>query len=243
MKVITSLRENINLNNEDCFLTVGIFDGIHLGHQFLLNYLKEKAKNSLSCVITFSNSLKSNNNLLTIDEKLNFFNSIGIDSVILLKFTNNLSNTSYKDFLRKVKNSTRFTNLILGKGSAFGKNKEGTEDKIINMSDELKFSCEYIKKLIYRNEPISSSEIKKHILNKNFYFVKKMLGKPYHINLLSLYDHIEKYFLPPSGKYKIIIEQKKKKYSKYIKINAERKMVFIEDDNLDKNFPIKLIFQ
>ncbi len=243
MKIITSLTESINLNNKDCFLTIGIFDGIHLGHQFLLRYLKEKAKNSLSCVITFSNSHKKNNNLLTIDEKLDFFNFIGIDTVILLEFTHDLLNTPYKDFLEKAKLSTGFTYLILGKGSVFGKNKEGTEEKIIKTSDELSFSCEYINKLIYKNEPISSSEIKKQILNKDFDLAKKMLGKPYLISMNSLKERIEKYFLPPSGKYKIIIEQKKKKYSKYIKINAERKRIFIEDDELDKNFPVKLIFQ
>src|SRR5437870_1942743 len=133
MKVIPSLNE-ANGFPHPVILTIGNFDGVHLGHQAVLNAVKEKAKIEQlpSAVITFENHpstiLRPNHpflSLTSLPHKLKLFEKLGIDLVVVLRFTLNFSEQSAETFLHTVHQNLPFRELILGYDAKFGHDRQG----------------------------------------------------------------------------------------------------------------------
>lgn len=145
-------------------LTIGFFDGVHAGHRFLFSELKKRGR---PAAITFSNhpsealGKKTPRLLTTLQEKLSLLQECKVELVIVLPFTKELAATSYIDFLQQVKDHLDFRYLVLGKGDALGKGREGDEVHLQLLEDELDFQAVFLPKLSYDGEPISSERIRR----------------------------------------------------------------------------------
>ncbi len=214
---------------EPCLLTMGNFDGIHLGHQSLLRYmqnLKGIKKDHKIVVITFINHplevlhpTHAPRMICCLEQKLLLLQEQGVDIVCLLEFTKELSELPYDIFIRDLKSSCNFTDLILGQGSSFGKDRQGIEENVKPLSEELGFACHYLPKYSQGDLTISSGNIRKLIQRGELKEVAKLLGRPYSLFVtLELSDqhfvvagedlqHLE---LPSPGTYncKIIFSEK-----------------------------------
>jgi riboflavin kinase/FMN adenylyltransferase len=153
-------------------LSIGMFDGVHLGHQHLLTELKKRGK---AAVVTFSShpadTLKPGTAphlICTLEKKLTLLQKQGADLIISLPFTPSLASLSYDTFLKQVRQRLPFSTLILGQGSSFGHKKEGTEEKILHLATEMNFEALYLPKFICEGEVVSSKKIRALIEQGNF---------------------------------------------------------------------------
>ncbi len=168
-------------------LTIGSFDGVHLGHQFLLKTLKAKLPpNSRIAVFTFANhpshhfTPHSPTPLICPPlQKAKLLESYGADLVILSHFTPELSRTPFDQFLRQLKEKLSFTHLVLGEGATFGKKREGNEENIKQLAPTLEFQVEYLPKFNLHDTALSSGRVRELIAKGQLHDVHECLGRSY----------------------------------------------------------------
>jgi hypothetical protein len=181
-------------------LTIGVFDGVHRGHQAVLSHL-----NSQSIVVTFSNHpsgiLKGASPFLlsSIRLKLAFLTECGIEKTIVIPFTRDLSEMSFVDFLK----SFSFRHLILGVDAVFGKGGLGQADTLRVLGLQRGFTVQIIPKLSDAGQPISSSRIRSLIQNGKLNEAEKLLGRPYCFDYSPQSEFDPTIALPPDGSYTV----------------------------------------
>lgn len=189
MQLFRTLEKPLTLN-QSAVLTIGNFDGVHLGHQTILNKVKElsKVEQLLSAVITFKNhpSWILNPNqpthlLTTPEQKIKLLESLGIDIVVMIDFDQKFSNLSADDFLEKVSNVLPFRYLILGYDAKLGKDRKGDADRIQEIAKKNHFCVDYIPAFSIKGKPVSSSTIRKCISEDDLKTAEELLGRPYSI--------------------------------------------------------------
>jgi FAD synthase len=186
--IIHTKLEKIQNLKKPIFLTIGMFDGLHLGHSKILNYILENGKTSV--VITYNkhplsiiNPTKTPKNIFSLKHKLDLFEKMGIDIVFVLDFDDKFSKLSYRDFIFSLKSYLNFSTLVLGKGASFGYKNQGDEKNIKKLSEKLKFNFCYLDLVKYENRIISSSILRKLIKNGYMRLVKSHLKRPYDLIL------------------------------------------------------------
>ena len=162
-------------------LTIGIFDGVHRGHQHLLQELK---KRGTSVVLTFSTHpseiLQPHHPcpmICTLAERLNLLEQYGTDLTLLLPFTSDLAKTPYDHFIKHLHETLPFDYLILGEKAVLGKNGEGDEMAIKNLAKKLNFEALYLPKFILEGEVVSSRKIRQLLENNHITQAARLLGR------------------------------------------------------------------
>ncbi len=176
-------------------ISVGSFDGIHLGHRTLLNTLISacKEKKLKSGIITFSRPLPSikhsqdyDGDLSTLNQRLSIFESLGIDFVVVVDFNDAFARTSGSDFLLCLKKT--FNMKFLAEGIDFRCGYKGATD-----SQAIKYFCQsngveynFVEPVYFENgaeeERVSSSFIRKMIIKGYFSTVQTLLERPYQLD-------------------------------------------------------------
>ncbi len=178
---------------QSCVATIGKFDGVHLGHQLILDQLKQKAEqfNLPSLVILIEphpeeffadNADNSPARLTILREKLELLESFGIDFVFQLKFDKALSELSAEDYIKEILiEGLGIASFIVGNDFRFGHKRAG-DFSLLQHSGEL-FGFEVIETAAYeRNgQRISSTFIREQLANSDFSLVEQLLGRPYSI--------------------------------------------------------------
>jgi len=199
-------------------LTIGNFDGVHLGHQTILKTLRQKAGEGTIGVVTFSNHpshvLANREPVPQIffpELKFEFLKQFGVNVVYLLEFTKELASQNYDIFLKNLKSAFPFDMLILGEGATLGKKREGTPEKIKAVGDSLAFSTIYLAKQTAQDKEISSGTIRILIQQGVIKEASSLLGHPYILEgsisssgELTLPSGL---CLPPDGKYPIVLDE------------------------------------
>ena len=172
-------------------LTLGVFDGLHLGHQKIMQRVVERAAatDSVPTVITFDPHpravLYPENApplLQTLDQRLANFEVLGIRQTIVVPFDKTFAGQDAEVFLRGiVYERLQAREVYLGEGFAFGKNRGGNIESLIKISRELGFYAEEIAEITLRNTRISSSKIRHLLAAGKINLARRMLGRPYGI--------------------------------------------------------------
>jgi riboflavin kinase/FMN adenylyltransferase len=170
-------------------LTLGVFDGLHLGHQLVMNTVVDRAKaiGAVPTVITFDphpravlHPESAPPSLQTLDQKVEGFSVLGIEQTIVINFTKEFSLIKAEDFLREiVKERLQAKEVYLGQGFAFGHAREGHIDLLRRVSRELDFVADEVPEVRLRNQRVSSSKIRKLLAEGKVNFARCMLGRPY----------------------------------------------------------------
>ena len=183
MQILSNLFE-IKLS-KSTIATIGTFDGIHIGHQKILNSLARFAKeNSLkSVVITFDphprkiiNKKNSIELINTIEEKKEKLKTLGIDYLIVQKFDEKFSETEAKKFVEILKNNINIEKLIVGYDHRFGKNRNADINDLKKYGKELNFEVIEIDALEIEEVNISSTKIRSAIKDGNIRLANSYLG-------------------------------------------------------------------
>ena len=170
-------------------VTLGTFDGVHLGHRGLIEkVLKEaRSRSTRAVVLTFEphpRTVISPNEapklLTTLVEKLKRFEEMGVEEVAVLRFDLNLSELEAVSFVRQVLiRKLDLGKLIIGYDHCFGKDRSGGIALLKKLSKEFTFDLEVFGPVHHRGEPISSSRIRKAISAGEFDEALEMLGQDY----------------------------------------------------------------
>lgn len=184
------LGEETKLN--PCIATVGFFDGVHKGHQFLIkNIIDEAKRNNLeSTVITFDRHprevLQSDYKpemLSTYDEKLVMLSLTGIDNCITIPFDLEMANLSAHDFMEKIlRDSLNVKTLIIGYDNRFGhyNSREGFDD-YVSYGKEIGINVIKSEAYIMHGVNVSSSVIRSFVSEGEVEMAAQCLGRPYTI--------------------------------------------------------------
>jgi riboflavin kinase / FMN adenylyltransferase len=170
-------------------LTLGVFDGLHLGHQLILRTVTERAAalGAVPTVITFDphpravlHPESSPPLLQTLDQKVEAFGVSGIQQTIVIRFTEKFSLVRAEDFLREtVKDRLHAKEVYLGCGFAFGHNREGNIELLRRVSRQLGFFADEVPEVRFRGQRVSSSRIRKLLSEGKVNLARRMLGRPY----------------------------------------------------------------
>lgn len=184
MKHYHSLEE-VTLQNS--WLTVGVFDGVHRGHQEIIHKLTAGAHASgiPAVVLTFdphpANVLgRGEIGLLTLpDERAELLASMNVDVVITERFTRELSVVTAFDFMSRLKRHLGLKHLLIGYDFALGKGREGNAPRLTELGGDLGYSVEVVSALSDESGVISSTEIRKLVSVGNVAEAAQLMGHPY----------------------------------------------------------------
>jgi riboflavin kinase/FMN adenylyltransferase len=170
-------------------LTLGVFDGLHLGHQEIMKTVVRRAKavRAVPTAITFDPHPRAvlfpesaPPLLQTLDQRLANFEVLGIEQAIVIPFTREFATTDAEGFLRSVVHDRLHAREVyLGKGFAFGKDRGGNIELLRRMSEELGFFADEVPEVCLRGHRISSSKIRKQLAAGHVNLTRRMLGRPY----------------------------------------------------------------
>jgi len=171
---------------KDILLTIGVFDGVHLGHKHLISRLKELARKQgyLSGVITFSQHPREVlspqtrlPSLTGIEQRIALLQDEGVDIVIPLPFTPQLAALSPKQFLTLLKEYLKMKGLVIGPDFALGKDRQGDIDALRRLGKEMGFSVTVVPPMTMDGEIVSSTAIRKALAEGDMKRVQKLLGR------------------------------------------------------------------
>ncbi|HKV33314.1 MAG TPA: bifunctional riboflavin kinase/FAD synthetase [Pyrinomonadaceae bacterium] len=170
-------------------LTLGVFDGLHLGHQLIMKTVVERARETgaVPTVITFDPHPRAVLHpesapplLQTFDQKVEGFGVLGIEQTIVVRFTKDFSNVSARDFINDVvMDRLHAREVYLGKGFAFGHNREGNIELLKRLGAELSFIAGEVPEVRFRGQRVSSSKIRELLARGQVNLARRMLGRPY----------------------------------------------------------------
>lgn len=180
-------------DSKESITTIGMFDGIHIGHQKVITHCVETAKSNSQqvVVISFSNHptsyfSKSNTNdfklITTVDEKFVLLKDLGVDVLFIIPFDEFIATISAKQFVEEILLSCLHTkSFVLGYDNRFGFNREGSIN-FVNTYYSNKIQTFEIEAESLENEIVSSTRIKTYLQEGNITKVNSMLGRFYSLN-------------------------------------------------------------
>ena len=172
-------------------VTIGTFDGIHLGHQEILSRLIKSSKNKdlNSVVLTFFphpriilNKYNEVKMIDTLDEKIIHLNEIGIDSLVIHPFDKNFSLLSANQFIKDfLVDKLKIKHIIIGYDHRFGKGREASVTDLKNYADDYDFTVEEIKAQEIEKITVSSTKIRNSINQGDIKTTEKYLGRYFNL--------------------------------------------------------------
>ncbi|MCJ7508724.1 MAG: bifunctional riboflavin kinase/FAD synthetase [candidate division Zixibacteria bacterium] len=170
-------------------ITLGTFDGVHLGHRMILENLKEKAskRKAKSIAVTYEphpQSIVSPSDapliLTTLEEKLDLLEEFQIDETVVIDFDQELANYSADRFVHEILvDKLDVGAVVIGYNHGFGKNRTGNLELLKEEGKKRGFEVEVVPPVEYEKKPISSSRIRRSLKQGHFEDVLKMLGHGY----------------------------------------------------------------
>ncbi|KAA3617722.1 MAG: bifunctional riboflavin kinase/FAD synthetase [Calditrichaeota bacterium] len=156
-------------------VTIGTFDGIHLGHLKILEQVLKIGKDSglQSTLVTFKthpkvvlnsqldNSVKL---LASYDEKFELLEKLGIEKVLVIDFTKEIANLSHQQFVERILiDKLDMQHLVIGHDHAFGKNRSGNFESLTELSKEINFQLSRVEPHFVEDKPASSSVVRNYL--------------------------------------------------------------------------------
>ena len=172
--------------DRECALSVGVFDGVHLGHRHLISNLLREADRTdrLSAVVTFRNHpatvLRQGAQmplLMDLDDRIGALKELGVDIVVPVTFDWELSQLSAHQFLMKLADKLRMRSLIVGPDFSIGHDRDGTVETLPTLSRKLGFSFHVVEPLIDRQHMVKSTAIRKLVAAGDMKAASRMLGR------------------------------------------------------------------
>lgn len=183
MNIITNLSIQ---DGEQIAATVGFFDGVHRGHQYIIEQLKKvaKANDIKSAVITFKTHPRKELHsefvpqlLTTLDEKLELLAKTGIDYCILLDFNPEIQNLSAEEFIKTVlKEKLHASHFLTGYDNRIGRGRNDDFEKYVQYGEEVGIKVIKTEEFLFEGKQVSSSEIRRLMSEGDIAVANKLLG-------------------------------------------------------------------
>ena len=229
MRIIrwADLEQGAERVTEPVALTVGVFDGLHVGHQKLIRSIRSGEDGAMPLVLTFTRSPAAvlaeeglrpgppPGRLLSFGQKLAKLERLGVAGVVLIDFSRDFSTLTGKEFLEKLKRFFRIRKFVVGYNFSFGRNRDTDVIALRRYLAEFGIRMEVVEPTLYQEEVISSSRIRREIAAGRLRQAGCMLGEEYGLDLTDLPAGQEKdgwievpraevdQVLPPVGEYEV----------------------------------------
>ena len=259
MKIFHSL-ENFK-SNLKTIVTIGTFDGVHIGHRYIINYLNKIAKREQgeSVLLTFSphprlviNEEHSHLKLIdTLDEKKEKLEKLGLQNFVVQKFTKEFSRIKYVNFVRDVLvKKLNVDHLVIGYDHQFGRNREGSIKELQELSQLYNFKVEEIPPQKKEDVSISSTKIRNLVLEGDIETANKFLannfiisgtvidgdkiGRTINYPTANISFNKDK-LIPKTGVYAVNINIFNKKFGGMLNIGVSQKKIEVHIFDFSKN--------
>jgi riboflavin kinase/FMN adenylyltransferase len=189
MIVASSLAEIAH--NPDSLVTIGTFDGVHLGHRDIIGELirrSRKRPGGRSVVITFEPHPREVLGrghvtwLSSLGERLTILEELGVDAVLVIAFTYEFSRQSSREFVtRTIVQGIGVSEMIVGFDHMFGRDREGGIRELRELGHEFRFSVRVVDPVSLHGEVVSSSTIREQLLHGNVERAREYLGRPFSV--------------------------------------------------------------
>lgn len=180
---------NLSEKHKDCVLTIGNFDGVHMGHQHVLNKLKTESKKHgvPSAVMIFEPQPqevflgdKAAARVLTFRDKFKKLEKLGIDRLICVRFNKEFAGMAADEFIESLLvDKLGVKHLIVGDDFKFGVKRSGDFALLQKESEICGFSVEDTKTFNYSDQRASSTAIRKYLQDADFKAAEDLLGEPF----------------------------------------------------------------
>jgi len=189
--VIHTDLNNFNIKNP--ILTIGVFDGVHKGHQQVLERLKKIAKerDGESVVLTLwphprivlNKDIKSLRLLSNIEEKKSLLSKTGIDHLVIIPFTREFSQLSACEFIEEfLVKKIKLKHLVVGYNHQFGKDRKAGFEFLSECAQKFGFSIEKLDAILVNNDNVSSTKIREFLTLGHLNIANNYLGYNYFIS-------------------------------------------------------------
>lgn len=175
-------------NIASSWVTVGSFDGVHLGHQALAKNLSQRAHaaSQKAVVITFAPNpavffkrVPQAYNLSSVEQKDRLLKELGIDEVITVDFDQDVATLSAEEFMREVKDHLGITHLLVGVNFALGRGRSGDIPTLQALGEQLGFTLEIVDPIKVNGEIVSSRQIRGLLQGGDLKLANQLLGRAY----------------------------------------------------------------
>lgn len=181
---------------EPCVATIGFFDGVHKGHQFLIRHVMDEAKAAglQSTVITFDKHPRQvlqedyiPEMLSTLDSKLLLLSKTGVDNSVVLRFNKEMAELSAREFMAQVlRDRLHVKKLIIGYDNRFGHNREEGFDDYVRFGEELGIEVIKNEAFLLNGINVSSSVVRAFLKEGEIEMANSCLGYHTRVSRLSL---------------------------------------------------------
>lgn len=167
-------------------LTIGVFDGVHLGHQQLIAELKGEAaeRGLISGVVTFQRhpqevlAPQTELSFLTsFEERIELIRSLGVELIVPLSFTPELAQCSARSFVSLLKEYLKMQGLVVGPDFALGRGREGDIKMLNALGLELDFTVTLVSHLVVAGQVVSSSAVREALSSGDVALAARLLGR------------------------------------------------------------------
>ncbi|MDH4300150.1 MAG: bifunctional riboflavin kinase/FAD synthetase [Dehalococcoidia bacterium] len=174
----------------ETLLTIGVFDGVHAGHRYLLKQLQQQAaqKDLVSGVVTFDPHPQSVLHphdqlpqLSSLEDRIATFQQLGINIVAVLAFTPELAQLGARDFMSLLKKYLKMRGIVVGPDFVLGRGGEGNIDLLHTLGDRMGFSVEVASPYTINGEVVSSTLIRQALIQGDMKRVEKLMGRRFYI--------------------------------------------------------------
>jgi len=193
MLILRSFAAAKKAGLDGCAITVGNFDGVHMGHQQVLAELNDhasaKGKQTPSVVVTFEPHpraflypAEAPRRLSHLHERLEALKQAGVGAVLLLHFNAQMAAMTAEDFIQTLHACLGFSHIHVGYDFAFGKDRQGQADMMRGMGERLSFDVSEAAAYVALGGVVSSSRIRSAIEAADFALAKQLIGDDYTIS-------------------------------------------------------------
>ncbi len=191
MRVLHGIEPATTFNSP--IVTLGTYDGVHMGHQAIIRKLVKRAKeqNKESVLFTFEPHPRmvlnpQNHGLQLIDnlqDKLRKLSELGLDTVILFPFSKEFAQLSAEEFVKQILvDQLSLSEIHIGYDHQFGKDRTGDFESLKKMGIQLGFQVFQTEKVSTNDQAVSSTKIRNAILNGEMNSANDMLGEPFQLS-------------------------------------------------------------
>lgn len=191
MEIIRGLY-NLQPEHRGNVITIGNFDGVHLGHQAIIRQLKKQAEKHRvpATLMTFHPNPqeffagdKAPAKLTRFHDKIQLLKQYGVDRVICIPFNQALADLSAIDFIDKILiHGLHAKHLVIGDDFQFGKNRQGDFHLLQQSGNKYGFDVENTPTYIVDNQRVSSTRIRQCLMEADLEKAGELLGRPYHVS-------------------------------------------------------------
>jgi riboflavin kinase/FMN adenylyltransferase len=184
-------QELVNMTPQgETLLAIGVFDGVHAGHRYLLERLQERAaeKDLVGGVVTFDphpqSVLYPHNQLpwlMKLEDRVKAFQRLGVSAVVVLTFTPEVAQLEARDFLLLLKKYLKMRGVMVGPDFALGRGGEGNIKLLRTLGDEMDFSVEAIQPYTINGEVVSSTLIRQALIQGDMGKVERLMGRHFYL--------------------------------------------------------------